>query len=178
MKIIRFYLPFLLSLAISGKILSQDTIHWSSDYKLKWKDFQGIPNINSDVKAISSLQIEYSIASNDSNSFWQVAVFFEKSTSWALGKSKNLLAHEQGHFDIAELYARKIAKAFTKARKVEELDTIFEILMAEYEITTKLYDKETNFSIDVEKQKNWSNKIKTKLKELYSYRGKRGYVKK
>ena len=33
---------------------------------------------------------------------------FEKSKSWGLVKNDWILKHEQGHFDIAEIFAQKI----------------------------------------------------------------------
>ena len=42
------------------------------------------------------------------------AVFLPKDSWWRAQKSESLLDHEQGHFDIAELAARRLQHAFNK----------------------------------------------------------------
>lgn len=46
------------------------------------------------------------------------AAFFSPSGSWARldGKTPELLTHEQGHFDMAELYALRLRKAIQDAK--------------------------------------------------------------
>ncbi len=45
------------------------------------------------------------------------AVFLPKESWWTTGNNPDLLDHEQGHFDIAEITARRIQGAFDKVLK-------------------------------------------------------------
>ena len=90
-----------------------DTIYWSSCYKLKWKDFQSNIDTTSAYGAVSNPIINYKLRATEDTFTIEVTCFFIKSKSWSKFKnSDTLLIHEQGHFDIAELFARKLRKAF------------------------------------------------------------------
>src|SRR5258708_7210019 len=115
---IKFIIAGLLAFSF-GRGLSQDTVKcWSSTDKLKWSDFRGsVPSIglsSSDKAACSSMPRPYPLQENDSTYTYNVKAVFYRYTSWAKVKdtTKYLLAHEQLHFDITELYARKMRKAF------------------------------------------------------------------
>jgi hypothetical protein len=90
-----------------------DTIQWSTSYKLKWEDFQGKSDSSSKYGAISRPGIKYHLSANADSFNVKVLCFFIKSKSWSKYKnSYPLLMHEQLHFDIAELFARKLRKTY------------------------------------------------------------------
>src|SRR5688572_6240991 len=104
LKIVLLLSLFALFSFQSGK----HVLHWKKDLLLTWDDFQGKP-----AKRFAAASTAYDIlksVSPEQNKTVTVkieAVFF-KNTSW---KKKNwineqVLAHEQKHFDIVELYAR------------------------------------------------------------------------
>ncbi|GIV45013.1 MAG: hypothetical protein KatS3mg035_2190 [Bacteroidia bacterium] len=156
---------------------NKDTIVWSKGYKLSWEDFKGRPKSGISFEAISHIVIsdEYTYE-NNMIKFIIVAQFIPKK-SWT--KSKNrliLLEHEQLHFDIAELYARKLKKklAETKFRSnpekiKEKYDRIFDKMYKELNYYQDLYDKETDFSRDEVRQKEWREKVARELEELEEY---------
>jgi predicted secreted Zn-dependent protease len=81
------------------------------------------------------------------------------------------LLHEQGHFDITELYARKLDEAireynFNPKKFKTDLDQIYKDIMDEKEDRQNRYDLETDFSRNQEKQAEWIKKIQ---KELMRY---------
>jgi hypothetical protein len=153
---------------------SQDTIHWSPYYKLKWEDFQGKADNSSQFGARSSPGIKYSLSANEDSFNTKVFCFFIKSRSWVRVISKTLLIHEQGHFDIAELFARKLRKSFSgykfKYQTVgKDIDKLFLLNKQERAKMDTLYDKETDFSRDRKQQLLWNNKLKTELVKLKEY---------
>ena len=81
--------------------------------------------------------------------------------------------HEQGHFDIAEIFARKLNKEITmfltKSKRHEELNNIYTKVMNEKRDTQQLYDEETNHSINKSQQAAWNKKIEEMLEELKDY---------
>lgn len=171
----------LLCLISFQKSYAQDTISWKQNIKLEWKDFKGIKDSISWMRAQSSLEVYYEIVPSKGKLSWKINTNFYRNHSWTMSNSANLLCHEQLHFDIAELYSRKIAKKFSdfkigKSEFRSQLDNIFNELMNEYEVVTNMYDKETNFSQNNKMQKYWVAKINIELKKLEKFKQKRGLM--
>ena len=158
-----------------NKTIAQDTIYWQPSYKLKWEDFQGIPDSSSKDGAISRPVIKYHLSANEDSFNVKVICFFIKSKSWSkFKKNDTLLLHEQGHFDIAELFARKLRKAFAEykfnAQTVgKDIDNLFIFNRQERTEMDMLYDKETNHSQNTQQQILWNKKIKAKLDSFQKY---------
>ncbi|MBK7883872.1 MAG: DUF922 domain-containing protein [Chitinophagaceae bacterium] len=161
---------FTISLVFTfNKAFSQDTIHWSPCYKLKWEDFQGTPDTTSKFKAVSAASINYTLTNDEKSFSYNVICVFYKKKSWSKSKSGNLLRHEQGHFDLAELFARKLRQAFKNykfnnpATIQNDFKQIAKDIRSERDKVNTMYDKETNFSINKEKQVYWSKRIAKEL---------------
>lgn len=158
-----------------------DRIIWSKDVKLIWDDFKGTSiNIqgkksNRIVEAISYTGIYCTLDynSNEEKYYIEIYSYFDKTKSWVKNKETGLL-HEQGHFDIREIYARKLRrimkrKRFSKDRisiKIEEIEKEIFKQCKEYQ---DLYDSETDFDNDIKKQKEWELKIQKELNDLDKY---------
>ena len=89
-------------------------------------------------------------------------------------KTDYILSHEQGHFDIAEIFARKLNKKmseyrFDKKTYQKDLNKIYHDILDEKEKMQNDYDKETNHSINKEKQAEWLKKIAKMLEEYKDY---------
>jgi len=153
----------------------QDTIHWSPCYKLKWEDFQDKPDNNSIYGAISRPGIKYSLSINENTFSTKVVCYFLKSKSWSKFKNNDsLLKHEQLHFDITELFARKLRKAFTEYKFnlqtiSPDFKKIFAQIKQEKDNMNILYDKETSLSRNETQQLFWNKKIKSELDKLKEY---------
>ena len=155
-------------------IQSDDKILWSSNRKLKSDDFKGKSDTtNLMVGAITESGFEiienhlereipkYIIESN-----------FIKSKSWIRIKNNYVLAHEQLHFDISELFARKIRKSFDslnikKVKDHEVYNKIYFEYGKKYNNFQDIYDYEVYF--DSIKQKRWIKKIAVELNKLKRY---------
>ncbi len=122
----------------------------------------------------SNITLDYYI---NKHNIFQVIPVFNKNESY-LEKNKTIketLKHEQVHFDILELFARKIRQqlimAYEEMGDIEK-DVFLDIYNTEinkYLEFDKLYDIQTsnsNFNIEQEK---WNKKIKIELKKLDKY---------
>jgi hypothetical protein len=154
---------------------STDTIHWQTDYKLKWEDFKGKPDTPSKYGAVSNPIIRYFLSANKDSFAVKVFCFFIKSKSWSIFKNNDtLLMHEQGHFDIAELFARKLRKVFAEYkfnyRTIgKDIENLFRFNKQERIKMDTLYDKETDLSRNGKQQLLWNKKIKDELDNLKNY---------
>ena len=89
-------------------------------------------------------------------------------------RTEYILSHEQGHFDIAEIFARKLHKSlseynFNKKTFQQDLKAIYENLMQEKEAMQEQYDRETNHSINKSAQAAWLSKINDLLTLYQDY---------
>ena len=97
---------------------SADKIIWSKDYKLTWEDFKGRPKSSSKFGAITISSVRKNFSYKNGKISINAETIFFKKDSWVKDNAKilSLLGHEQLHFDIAELFARKFRKAISATK--------------------------------------------------------------
>jgi len=156
---------------------SEDKLFWSDSIKLTWSDFKGgVPfgDIGFKKAAIATEVVAKCIDyTDDCVPIFVVKTFCVRNESWVFEKSDIILRHEQGHFDIAEIIARRIRKNFYDLNKMKECDMekysqTFSTFLEELDLTHKLYDKEVTFSEEYTLE--WYKKIDEELNELKDYK--------
>ncbi|WOD43121.1 hypothetical protein [Hwangdonia lutea] len=163
-----------------NSFVDNDTIiSWSKNRKLKWEDFKGIKDSisfteNGAVTDYSISLLPRNIKVDEYDKINAIALFF-KETSWTITESLGLLKHEQIHFDIAEIYARKIRKCFSEKKENGESDIYSYIQIAkglgnQCTVYQQLYDSETAHGTIGLKQLKWEKKVAKELKELDTYK--------
>lgn len=152
----------------------EDLINWNAARKLTWADYKGSPDPNSDAAASTTtyLAIEYNIQTNSFG--YKIQSRFSRTRSWGLHKTDYILSHEQGHFDIAEIYARKLHKEmseyqFDKKSFRKDLKKIYDDVTEEKEEFQNQYDRETRHSINKTQQAEWLKKIQDLLLKYQDY---------
>jgi len=154
-----------------------DTIYYEFNRSLTWQDFKGTPDNNHFGGAVTASGFAFDSQMNfdGKNIYLDVGVytFFSKGDSWKKPQINSAyhLLHEQHHFDITRLGTQKliseIAKAhFTKDNYNALLNSIFNKAYNENESIQRLYDRETNHSINVNKQLEWNDKIAAEIQKL------------
>lgn len=173
-SVLKIVVGFLFFLPFSGLAQNDQFIEWSPLKRLTWNDYLAKPSSSTDAAAITStaLGVEYHIKNNALT--YTITCRFSKTNSWGRHKTDYILLHEQGHFDITELFARKLAKElkeyrFDPRKYQDEVTQIYKRLMDEKEEYQNKYDKETDFSRNKEHQAEWLEKIKDELDELDEY---------
>lgn len=159
----------------------ETTIVWSESYKLTWDDFQGTPKINKEAVAVtaSGITFGYSINKLDDKIVaftTEIGAYFYPKKSWYKLEqaTEHILKHEQLHFDITELFARKFRQQVTTLQLSNNLPNQLKALhkaiskeVAEYQ---DAYDKATNCSRNIEKQLEWEHHVKQELEKLAPYK--------
>ncbi len=154
--------------ALLAPLQEPDGIHWRADQRLAWKDFKGDPT-NTKAAAVTSSGISYSFSSmvrgDEVKVDYEVGAYFYPDKSWyrPLVCDSVTLGHEQLHFDISELYGRKMNKRmgetqFTKNVKAE-IKKIYSEITSELNDFQNRYDDETDFSRNRDQQLLWNQKI-------------------
>ena len=149
-------------------------IDWKSDRKLTWKDFEGKAVSKSDNAALTSSNINFKFGYGSSGFNYSITCQFDKSRSWVRIKNDLILAHEQGHFDIAEIHARKLKKALGNYKYNEnsvstDINKLYADIMKQHHERQNLYDLETDHSRKTDQQVEWLKKIVAELKEMEAY---------
>lgn len=179
-----FLLIFILSLKKGftqekGLIDNDSIIAWNEHRKLMWEDFKGVrDSINFPIDEAAtnySIYLFPKTITVDEYKKINAVTFFYKKTSWTTNYASGLLAHEQIHFDIAELYTRKIRKSFLEMKNNDETD-VFEYVKVAKKFDAQclkygqLYDQETEHGTLSLKQLEWEDRIAKELKELDMYK--------
>jgi hypothetical protein len=151
-----------------------DSICWCRDYKLKWSDFNGVTPDGSEWKAMSAISIATDGYRKGGLPTYDVISFFVKEKSWVKDTSENLLEHEKLHFDIGEVYARKMRQAVESLRKKGEVNmrayrSAIDSLYDRWEKWGDAYDQETDNGLRASKQSEWTKKIRNELNALERY---------
>ncbi len=150
-------------------------IPWKASRRLTWSDFKSRPDNNSGNAALTSSKITFNYGYGSEKGFnYTISCVFDKNSSWGRVKTGYILSHEQGHFDIAEMYTRKLQKAlkaysFNANTVAKEVPALYQQIMKEESDAQKQYDHETNFSRDKEQQAIWLEKIQHGLEALKDY---------
>lgn len=152
-----------------------DQLSWNEFYKLQWDDFQGEPDINSLADAATSVSIKAKPFLLKKRIEYDVVAVFNRRKSWARDKSPSLLAHEQLHFDIAELYARKIRLKIRQLNRqgvndIKVYNTAIHQLLEESNEADQQYDIETLHGALSKKQAAWVARVKDELASLRTYK--------
>ncbi len=119
-----FFLIGFISL-MSFSFVKDEFILWQENKKLKIQDFKADNkdtvkvNRQQFLGAISAIRIEYSSFQRNKNSVpdFSIKTYFDPNESWMLLKNDYVLQHEQIHFDLTELYARKMRKSVESLRQ-------------------------------------------------------------
>ena len=145
--------------------------YWDRENKLTWSDFQGKPDRESKYKASTTCEIVCRMEITESEALVTVYCFFNKKESWTKSDDTYLLNHEQRHFDLYEVYTRKMRLAFmeikeTDANKIaNQVKKIYNKYFRECSNIQDQYDSETRYSNNREKQQEWNRRIDTLIKE-------------
>ena len=123
LKNIFFFIGFISLMSFS--FVKDKFILWQENKKLKIQDFKAENNDTIKVNrkqflgAISAIRIEYSSFQRNKNSVpdFSIKTYFDPNESWMLLKNDYVLQHEQIHFDLTELYARKMRKSVESLRQ-------------------------------------------------------------
>ena len=178
-------------------------IPWSENQKLTWNDFLGTPGEYpptyerpdpSDIAFTwgepKLVDFGYYIVNSNICQYQIIHVdtlgYFDKNQSWTTEEAKedpNVLNHEQGHFDIIEVYARKIESRLL-LKIFECPDRIYDEALIDKEIKQKVFDiadqtqeRHDEYDEDIKRsggdlQDDWDRQIRSDLDHYQVYQNK------
>ncbi|MFT6209683.1 MAG: hypothetical protein ACJATE_000276 [Bacteroidia bacterium] len=172
-----FLLSFFLLFALGEETFGQhreckDCIEWKEGQPLKWSDFKETPKRLSLNEALTDSGMSIALKCDNNTSEVVVKCFFDRTKSWTKDKkSAYLLSHEQLHFDITELFVRKLrnqlASLGNDCQKLNDyVEKYYNENYKEYVAYQAAYDRESEHSIDKKKQAYWEQKVAQELEVL------------
>ena len=153
-------------------------ILWNSNRKLKVTDFKGVSE-DKPFLAATNAYFGYatSVKSKENLVIVEVDTYFDCTTSYFKNnKNKSLiLDHEQIHFDITELYARKFTQRLQHEIKnykdlIKKVERIGDEVHQELQLKQEAYD--TDVQSDYSQQSYWDEWTENGLKNLAQYKNK------
>ncbi|MCH5719836.1 DUF922 domain-containing protein [Niabella hibiscisoli] len=146
-------------------------IEWDAQRRLTWADFKAkVPESPSKFQVAAITACEIVVESNVLTLFSKPRFFatnkFSCYASWVKPgqQTDSLLQHEQCHFDIAEVYRRKLqrqldATTVTAADAPKMMKEMTRQIGKAYQQEQAVYDEETAHGLNRVKQKEWEAKI-------------------
>ncbi len=152
------------------KTEDEEFIPWAFNRRLSWEDFLCEPKKNSDAVASTSTSLGIAYQVEHGQLTYSITCNFSKHKSWGLLKTDYILAHEQAHFDITEIYARKLYQAlqgyeFNRKTYRKDVNEIYRAIVQEKEDMQAAYDRESDHSRNRKAQYEWLQKIDQMLNE-------------
>ncbi len=184
MRITLLFLLLLSGSAMTGQ--PSKAIEYDEDGHFNWGMFRGkvnprhIAEMGKNTGAVTVSSLSYETLDLDrEKAVLKVTALFLPWESWTrypdLPHPDEALNHEKRHFDICEIYARKLRRLILHSRFDirhfnQDLSTAFRNLVAEYKTTQARYDRETRHSIDRAEQAKWNRRIDSELEALSGYK--------
>ncbi len=164
---------FLIVFGLVVAFTTQSSIRAWNEEKLAWSDFTVVDFVdkNEDARIHLDFSSPYSYAQGILKISVLAAMDKQKSVVIEGGKTDWLLNHEQGHFDLQELIARKFRREISSTIfSHHEIESQINLLFHKYSTIAAeqhtMYDNETRHSKNRVKQIEWDERIKKELEAL------------
>jgi len=156
-------------------LAAEHAFPWSAARPLAWDDFQGRPP-TAGQEGAKTAYILYSIWKCRGDVFeYRVVVAFRPRESWVKPvvlddsvQRQTILVHEQTHFDLGEVHARRMRRAFADlsgpCRKTNaELGAVADQVGQEEKEEQRRYDAETDHGLFAAEQAAWTQQTRRRL---------------
>lgn len=159
---------------------SAQNLEWNSGRKLTWEDFRSENNEEyrkSVAYAYTGISYDVTKSSQPNSAITiNVKAVFDPRKSWkkSADPGSYVLKHEQLHFDITEVFVRRIRKMIAeKVKKSADYDKVFQPeyrrIYDEYNAFQKKYDLETHHSMNKPMQEEYNRLVADMLEDLDAY---------
>lgn len=172
---------FFCSVFSSFKIQEQneEVITWSSARLLTYLDFKADTS-SQKHSAISCLKIIPTLFIEGNVMKYKITAGFYPGCSYMKYRDRQLLQHEQHHFDMVEVYARKMRQYLHSCNNTsvtkEDLNIALTKLDADLQVVQALYDRVTEHGLKLRAQGHWEKQIKAALDSLNTFSHPDGIV--
>ena len=169
--------PSTLEGLLHDDLLADSAFAWSATRRLTWSDFRARPPGSGAEVAKTAYALFYAWKCQRQEFDFRVIAGFRPRQSWVKALAlrdtvlrRSALRHEQTHFDLAEVHARRMRRYFDSlanaCRKTDsELSELAGRLMQEEKAEQQRYDAETNHGLRSEAQAAWNAEVARQLQQ-------------
>jgi hypothetical protein len=163
---------------ISGQMAARGALRWSAARPLAWTDFRGTAPSGGMEGAQTAYGLFYGLRCTRDVFQFQVTTGFLPRDSWvkpsvlaSADESRRTLAHEQTHFDLSEVYARRMRRYFADLfrpcdQPLDRWRAVAEKFVRDESSAQDRYDDETRHGLIADRQRTWTADVTDQLKEL------------
>ena len=160
---------------LRGDLAADHAFAWSARRRLAWSDFQGSPPSEGPEGAKTSYTLYWVWKCRGEVFEFRVIAGFRPRQSWVKAivlndstQRRTVLLHEQTHFDLAEVHARRMRRAFGDldqpcAKTDAELRALAQRLADDEQAEQLRYDAETDHGLLGDQQAAWSRNVARRL---------------
>lgn len=158
----------------SVEIIPIEKFQWHEHTKLSWDDFRGAASSTHNESAAAtccSIGFRTNTTADSGRLYIEVYNTFYVNKSWVRedARIQSILDHEQGHFDLCEVYTRqlkaRLGKIDLNGHDVkQQLMKIYGEVSAAYEARQQAYEEETTHGTILPEQRKWQDMIAAELK--------------
>ena len=155
---------------LTGQVVAAGAISWSAGRPLTWEDFRGTPPATpGDEGARTAYSLFHGARCTGQRFEFVVIAAMLPRSSWVTANvlrnaalSARSLRHEQTHFDLSEVHARRMRRHFHELlspcrRSETELNALAERFTRDEAQAQRNYDDDTNYGRNPGKQTEWND---------------------
>jgi len=170
-----------LAQSMDAQLAKQEAFPWSLKRPLVWADFKGEPPRGASAAAETAYTLLYGSQCRGQAFEFRVVAAFRPKESWVRAAmlkrptdSARALRHEQTHFDLAEVHARRMRRHFAELiapcrLSTSDLSDVAERMVREENAAQEQYDAETDHSRMPAEQARWDKDVTAQLSALVKY---------
>jgi hypothetical protein len=169
------------SATVQQQIAKDGGIAWDRARPLRWADFQGTPPETGVEGAQTGYSLLYGVSCTGAAFESDVSSVFVPARSWVRTlvlanpeEARRTLRHEQTHFDLTEVHARRLRKVLhdiydpCRAGRADVPREAERIIAAEADMQRR-YDEETRHGLDAARQRAWDQDVAGWLSDLEAF---------
>ncbi len=166
---------------VQQQIAKDGGIPWDRARPIRWADFQGTAPDTGAEGAQTAYSLLYGVSCTGSAFSYDVSAVFLPGRSWVRSlvladpdEARRTLRHEQTHFDLTEVHARRLRKVLhdvydpCRAGRADVSSEAERVIAAESDAQRR-YDDETRHGLDAAHQRAWDQDVTGWLSELEAF---------
>ena len=160
-----------------GEATTLEPFEWSADRRLTWADFQGPFDLRSGAVAVTATVVAYEMACTGTDFRWRIVSRFVPRSSWVRPdhllnrQSEQTLLHEQGHYDLSEVHARRARETVRRlaapcALTDAQQNALIQGFHQQADALQEQYDRETAHGTAQRRQREWEGQVEEWLRTI------------
>jgi hypothetical protein len=167
--------------SINTRVRDAGAFPWAAKRPLTWTDFKGQPPRDSPAAAETAYTLLHGVQCTGSTFEYRVVAAFRPEQSWVRpdilkrpADSTRALRHEQTHFDLTELHARRLRRYFMELvapckASNSDLANVAERYIRDEANAQAKYDSETDHGRKTAEQTRWDKEVDGQLFSTSKY---------